>query len=95
LSKLLFERPLVFFDKDDMLNHFSVIHLQFVIAPSENVGEILHELDIVLFDLWTESFQKFDYFLVLLSPNIAVFDILVVRSDLGISSHVVFIKNIF
>jgi hypothetical protein len=80
---------------DDMLNYFSVIHLQVVIAPSKNIGKIIHELDVVLFDLSTERFRQFDYFWVLLSPNIAIFDILVVHGDLGISSHIVFIKQLF
>jgi hypothetical protein len=37
-----------------MLDHFSVIHLQIIIVPHEDVKEILHKLDLVLLDLWTE-----------------------------------------
>jgi hypothetical protein len=39
-----------------MLDYFSVIHIQIIIAPRENVGEVLHELDAILFYLWTECF---------------------------------------
>jgi hypothetical protein len=55
-----------------MLDHLSVIHLQIIIAPCEKVMELLHEIGVVLLDLWAEHFR------VLLNLNVAVFHVLFV-----------------
>jgi hypothetical protein len=39
-----------------MVNHFSVKEFQVIINPGENIGKILHEIDVVLFDLRTKRF---------------------------------------
>jgi hypothetical protein len=59
--QLLLEWLMIFFERDDMLNYFGVIHLQIVIAPCKNVKEILHEIDVVF---PTYGLSVFDNFII-------------------------------